>query len=244
MAAMGTLPQHELRRLEAVAGPGRSLEELIERRLSGEPLQYIEGTAAFGPIEIRVDERVMVPRPETEGILEIAARMVRNPAVIVDLCTGSGALALALKHQFRGASVFAIDLSDKAIDLARENREVTGLDINLSVGYLFDPLPASLLGKVDLLVSNPPYVAEAEFASLPEDVKREPREALVSGPTGLEVIQRIGVSAVEWLRPGGIIICEIGETQGISAASSFSGLPTVVRQDLSGRDRYVVAVKP
>lgn len=244
MAAMGTLPQHEVSRLEAVAGPGRSLEELIERRLGGEPLQYIEGTAAFGPIVLKVDHRVMVPRPETEGILELADKMVRNPAVIVDLCTGSGALALALKHRFQSASVFATDISEAALDVARENRSTTGLDINLAVGHLYDPLPVALSGVVDLIVANPPYVTELDFSSLPDDVKREPKEALVAGPTGLEVIQGIGAKAFQWLRPGGVIICEIGERQGVSASSSFSGLPTVVRQDLSGRDRYLVGVKP
>jgi methylase of polypeptide subunit release factors len=87
-------------------------------------------------------------------------------------------------------------------------------------------------------------VAEVDFADLPEDVRREPKVALVSGPTGLEVIERIGASAASWLRPGGVVICEIGEKQGISAASSFVDLPAVIRQDLTGRDRYVVAVKP
>jgi methylase of polypeptide subunit release factors len=87
-------------------------------------------------------------------------------------------------------------------------------------------------------------VAEVDFSGLPRDVQREPKLALVSGPTGLEVIQRIGASAAAWLRPGGVVICEIGERQGVSATSSFVDLPAVVRQDLGGRDRYVVAVKP
>lgn len=232
-------------RLEAVAaGDQADLEQLVSRRAGGEPLQYIEGWAAFGPIEVMVDSRVLVPRPETEGIYDLAVRMVRNPEVIVDLCTGSGALALALKHAFPGATVFATDISEDAIEVARENRHRTGLDIFLVVGDLFDPLPASLLGDVDLLVANPPYVSRAEFERLPEDVKREPKIALVSGTSGLEHIERIGASAVDWLRPGGVVICEIGERQGVSASTSFVGLPAVVRQDLGGRDRYVVAVKP
>lgn len=242
---MADLPPHELSRLEAIAGgENGSLEELVSRRIDGEPLQYIEGTAAFGPIEVKVDSRVLVPRPETEGLYEIAIRMVRNPEVIVDLCTGSGALALSLKHAFPGAAVFATDISDEAIEVARENRERTGLDIYLAVGDLFDPLPASLLGEVDLLVANPPYVAQSQFDSLPADVRREPRLALVSGATGLEHIEKIGAGASHWLRPGGVVICEIGERQGVSAATSFSDLPAVVRKDLAGRDRYVVAVKP
>ena len=241
---MKTLPDHELARLEALAGPDKPLEELVERRLNGEPLQYIEGTAAFGPLEIQVDERVLIPRPETEGLFELANKMVRMPKVIVDLCTGSGALALALKHAFPGASVFATDISEDAIEVAFANRHATGLDVYLAAGSLFDPLPASLLGEVDLIVANPPYVPEADFETLPFDVQKEPKVALVSGSTGLEVIQEIGAAAATWLRPGGVVICEIGEEQGVSASSCFADLPAVIRQDLAGRDRYVVAVKP
>lgn len=241
---MDQIPPNELSRLEAIAGPSKPLEELVARRLGGEPLQYIEGSAAFGPLDLLVDERVMVPRPETEGLFEIASRMVRHPEVIVDLCTGSGALALALKREFPSAAVFATDISEDAIDVATANKRRNNLDVYLAVGDVFDPLPAALLGEVDLLVANPPYVSEAEIAGLPDDVRREPRQALVAGPTGLEVIKAIGAGASVWLRPGGVMVCEIGETQGITASSCFVGLPTVVRQDLSGRDRYVVAVKP
>lgn len=241
---MGTIPDHEMSRLESLAGSETQLEDLIARRLAGEPLQYIEGTAAFGPLELVVDERVLIPRPETEGLYELATRLVRTPEVIVDLCTGSGALGLALKSFFPGASVFATDISAAAIEVAAFNRHRTGHHVFLAEGNLFDPLPTAILGTVDLIVANPPYVADVDFSGLPRDVQREPRIALVSGPTGLEVIQQIGASAATWLRPGGVVICEIGERQGVSASSSFRDLPAVVRQDLTGRDRYVVAVKP
>jgi release factor glutamine methyltransferase len=227
-----------------VAGPDNPIDSLLARRVAGEPLQYIEGTTQFGPLELMVDHRVLVPRPETEGLFEIASRMVRNPKVIVDLCTGSGALALALKHHFSGASVFATDISEDALEVAFLNRHKTGLDVYFVVGDLFDPLPAALLGQVDLVVANPPYVADGDFHTLPRDVQQEPRVALVSGPTGLEVIERIGAEATQWLRPGGVVVVEIGETQGVKASCTFVGLPTVVRQDATGRDRYVVAVKP
>lgn len=241
---MGVIPDHEKKRLEAVAGPERPLDELIARRVSGEPLQYIEGSAAFGPIEVAVDSRVLIPRPETEGLYELATSMVRKPEVIVDLCTGSGALALALKKEYPSAAVFGTDISPEAIEVATDNREATGLQVYLAEGDLFDPLPAAILGSVDLIVANPPYVAEVDFADLPRDVQNEPRIALVAGPSGLEVIQAIGAAAEVWLRPGGVVVCEIGEKQGVSATSSFVDLPAVVRQDISGRDRYVVAVKP
>jgi len=241
---MGVIPDHEKKRLEAVAGPERPLDELIARRASGEPLQYIEGSAAFGPIEVAVDRRVLIPRPETEGLYELATSMVRKPEIIVDLCTGSGALALALKKEYPSAAVFGTDISPEAIEVATDNREATGLQVYLAEGDLFDPLPAAILGSVDLIVANPPYVAEVDFADLPRDVQNEPRIALVAGPSGLEVIQAIGAAAEVWLRPGGVVVCEIGEKQGVSATSSFVDLPAVVRQDISGRDRYVVAVKP
>jgi release factor glutamine methyltransferase len=241
---METIPEHEMSRLQSLAGRDTPIEELIGRRLGGEPLQYIEGTAAFGPLELAVDERVLIPRPETEGLFELATRLVRAPEMIVDLCTGSGALGLALKSFFPAAAVFATDISAQAIEVAESNRQRTGQHVYLAEGNLFDPLPTAILGMVDLIVANPPYVAEVDFAALPRDVQREPRVALVSGPTGLEIIQQIGASAAAWLRPGGVVICEIGERQGVSAASSFRDLPAVVRQDLTGRDRYVVAVKP
>ena len=241
---MDRLPDHELRRLEAVAGLNGTIEELIKRRLDGEPLQYIEGTTQFGPLELFVDKRVLIPRPETETLFEMASKMVRLPEVIIDLCTGSGALALALKQRFPAAAVFATDISSDAIEVAAENMARTDTSIYLADGDLFDPLPTSLIGEVDLLVANPPYVSESEFASLPDDVKREPRVALVSGRSGLEIIERIGASASQWLRPGGVVICEIGERQGIAAASSFPDIPVVIRQDLNGRDRYVLGVKP
>ena len=241
---MGAIPDHELKRLEAVAGPDRSIDELVARRLAGEPLQYLEGTAAFASLDLVVDDRVLIPRPETEGLFEIAQRMVRAPEVIVDLCTGSGALALALKNAYPGAGVFATDISPEALEVASMNRHRTGLQVYLAEGDLFDPLPAAILGMVDLMVANPPYVAEVDFPGLPRDVQQEPRIALVAGPTGLEVIQRIGAAAGQWLRPGGVLICEIGENQGVSASSSFPDLPVVVRKDMTGRDRYLVAVKP
>jgi len=241
---MAAIPEHERARLEAVAGADAPLEELIARRLGGEPLQYIEGSAAFGPLDLMIDDRVLIPRPETEGMFELATRLVRSPEIVVDLCTGSGALALALKNRFPAAAVFATDISVDAIEVATDNRYRTGLQVYLAEGNLFDPLPTAILGTVDLIVTNPPYVAEVDFDRLPADVQREPKVALVAGPTGLEVIQRIGASAAAWLRPGGVIICEIGERQGVSATSSFLDLPAVVRQDLTGRDRYIVAVKP
>ncbi|HSO49498.1 MAG TPA: HemK/PrmC family methyltransferase, partial [Acidimicrobiia bacterium] len=152
---MSTIPDHEMSRLESLARPEAPLEDLVARRLAGEPLQYIEGSAAFGPLDLVVDDRVLIPRPETEGLFELATRLVRAPEVIVDLCTGSGALGLALKSFFPSAAVFATDISPDAIEVATSNRYRTGHQVYLAEGNLFDPLPTAILGTVDLIVANP-----------------------------------------------------------------------------------------
>ncbi len=133
----------------------------VARRRSEEPLQYIEGTASFGPIEVTVDPRVLIPRPETEQLFELARDAVDRPKVIIDLCTGSGNLAIALKATFPNAIVYATDLSSDAVDVARANARRAGLDVSVFHGDLFEPLPDHLAGRVDLIVSNPPYIAEA-----------------------------------------------------------------------------------
>ncbi len=240
---MESLPPHELRRLtEAADRSGRPLDELISARLGGEPLQYLEGTAAFGPLNLLVDRRVLIPRPETEQLWELARTLVDDPAVIVDVGTGSGALALALKRSFPSARVLATDISGEAATVASDNAIRTGLDIEVLTGDLFDPLPEELAGSIDLIVSNPPYVAEDEWDRLPEDVRREPRVALVAGDGGMAVLRRLAEGSVDWLAPGGHIVCEIGETQAAEARAWFGRhLDTVeIRRDLSGQDRFVI----
>jgi release factor glutamine methyltransferase len=253
------LPAHEARRL-LVAATGRHWTELIlgtelgafevdrfntfvERRRSNEPLQYIEGTAAFGPIEVSVDPRVLIPRPETEQLFEIACEAVDAPRVIVDLCTGSGNLAIALKATFPEATVYAVDLSEDAVDVARANVRRAGLDVTVFHGDLFEPLPVNLSGRVDLVVANPPYVAEHELNDLPADVRdHEPVAALIAGPVGDEVLARIATAASEWLAPGGIIACEMSEFHGPVVAEHFSSLGGEIRIDLSGKERFVIGV--
>jgi release factor glutamine methyltransferase len=236
-----TLPAHELRRLRAAAGedPDR-LANLVEARLGGEPLQYLEGTAPFGPLDLVVDDRVLIPRPETEQLWELARGLVDHPQVIVDLCTGSGALALALKLVFPAARVLATELSPGAVAVARANVLRLGLEVEVLEGDLLAPLPADLAGTVDLVVSNPPYVAESEWSALPADVKREPAMALVAGPDGTEMVARIAGGVGGWLRPGGVVACEMGETQGNVVRALFAGLDEVrIHRDFAGRDRFV-----
>lgn len=256
IAAHAELPNHEAIRL-VMAATGRSRADVIvgfdlteeemstyaryvDRRIADEPLQYIEGTVVFGPLEIVVDPRVLVPRPETEYILSRAIEAVDTPAIIVDLCTGSGNLALGLAYAFPDAAVYAVDLSEDAAAVASLNAQRTGLDVLVLVGDLFDPLPLSAMGRVDLLVSNPPYLARDEMDDLPADVLAEPTMALVGGERGDEVVQRIARGAPSWLAPGGVIVCEISEFDSLRSVGHFADLDGAVHQDLTGRDRFVV----
>jgi len=200
LAGVEDLPEHEAVRLlmvatdrprsdvligfDVTADERSSFDAFVERRLADEPLQYIEGTVPFGPVELLVDERVLIPRPETEYLFEQVAEMADDPRVIVDLCTGSGNLALALAATFPDADVYAVDLSPDAVEVARSNTERNNLTIEFLYGDLFEPLPEVIKGSVDVLVCNPPYLAANELAKVPSDVLREPVLALVSGPRG------------------------------------------------------------
>jgi len=223
------------------------LQALIARRLAGEPLQYLEGQVPFGPVEVKVDRRALIPRPETEQLWEaaVAALGEAGPGTpIVDLGTGSGVLALALKRVFPSAPVYATDLSPEALDLARENAAANALEVTFLPGNLFDPLPRGLRGRVELIVANPPYLSEDEWDRLPDEIRlHEPREALVAGPVGTEVLARIADEAYWWLGMGGRLLCEIGETQGEAALGLFGSYEREVRRDLAGRPRFLVARK-
>lgn len=258
------IPLHEAERLLAVA-MGRSRHQLraeaevdaeaaqryldlVRKRLGGIPLQHLEGTVQFGPIELRTDGRALVPRPETERLWEEAGAALGEAGpgtVIVDLCTGGGNLALALKHRFPLAQVYATDLSGEALALAEENAAALQLDVMFLHGDLFVPLPSELYERVDLLVANPPYVTEAEFDQLPVDVRdHDPRQALVAGPQGDEVLARIAADAYWWMGTGGWLFCEIGETQSERALELFGVyLDVEVRPDLTGRPRILVGRK-
>ena len=245
-----SLPGHEARRLAAVAAATAEPEEAFRRleadRLGGAPLQYLEGSAPFGPLDLLVDERVLIPRPETEQLWELSRRLVPAPGVVVDLCTGSGALALAWKQVAASVRVVGADLSADALDVAAINAARLGLAVEWCQGDLFAALPEGLRGEVDLVTANPPYVSESEWRDLPDDVRREPRSALVAGPTGLEILVRIAADVSAWLRPGGWIACEIGETQSRDAEALFAALldEVSIGADLSGRPRFVAGRRP
>ena len=218
-------------------------DQMVRRRIDGEPLQYIEEVVPFGPIDVRVDTRVLIPRPETERMWELASRMT-PPDIVVDLCTGSGALALAAKSTWQSADVYGTDLSSDALKVAAANGVHNGLEIRWCQGDVFDALPEGLAGTVGLITANPPYVAEADADSLSPEVRAfEPPMALFAGVDGMGVIRTIGAQASEWLAPGGEIWCEIGAGQGSAAVECFTGLEAEIVEDLSGRGRYVHGVK-
>ncbi|NIA26160.1 MAG: HemK family protein methyltransferase [Gammaproteobacteria bacterium] len=191
------LPLHEAERLlMAVTGRSRSglytggaptagesarFARLVVRRRAGEPLQYLERIIPFGPADLRVDGRALIPRPETEYLWEQASQVIGGAGSgtrIVDLCTGSGALAVALKKAFPEARITATDLSEEALVLAAENAAMNDLAVDFYQGDLFSALPAAMNGRIDLLVTNPPYVSEAEYRALPDEIRsygRAPR---------------------------------------------------------------------
>lgn len=254
------LPPHEAERLlrlvtgatraDVVAGISlsdeqrRRYEKLVDRRRRGEPLQYLEGSVPFGPVEVHVDPRVLIPRPETERMFELAAAGP-VPEVVVDLGTGSGALALAAKATWPDADVYGTDISADALAVARRNGVENSLEVDWRHGDLFAALPPELAGRVDLLVTNPPYVATIDADSLRADVREhEPAMALFAGIDGLSLIRRIGAESARWLASGGEVWCEIAADQGRLAPPCFVGLDTRVVADLTGRSRYVHGTLP
>jgi release factor glutamine methyltransferase len=216
------------------------------RRCVGEPLQHLTGDQAFRRIVVRVRPRVFIPRPETEILVGAAVEVLASVAepVVVDVATGTGAVALAIKDELPDATMFATDLSPEAVELARENARSLDLPVTVLEGDLLEPLPADLHGRVDAVVCNPPYVAEGARDTLPADVLAEPPLAVFGG---IETYERLFAQAVGWLAPGGIVAVEIEETAAgvvtkAAANEGFEGI--IVRQDLTGRDRVLVARRP
>ncbi len=191
----------------------------VARRASREPLQYITGRKGFRYLELEVDPRVLIPRPETELLaqraVELASAAGGRP-VVVDVGTGSGCVALSVARECPAAAVFATDISPDALEVARSNAVREGLDgvVAFRRGDLLEALEEGLRGKLDLVVSNPPYIREGEFPTLPPEVREhEPRTALVAGPAGTEVHLRLMEQALSWLAPHGCLLMEGGADQ-------------------------------
>lgn len=221
-----------------------AFRQLLQRRVGGEPLQYILGSAEFYGLELAVGPGVLIPRPETERLVDFALEFCASGVAVCDLCTGSGGIALALANQRpRLAAAYATDLSAEALGYARGNAERLGLAVTFLQGDLFAPLPAG--SRFAVVTANPPYVSAGAYETLPAEVKdHEPRLALWAGHDGLAVVRRIARESPRFLIPGGVVLCEISAEQGAAARRLFAGAgfdPVAVRQDYSGRDRVVVA---
>lgn len=231
------------------------LDAMLARWRDGEPLQYVLGSWQFRRIELMVDPRVLIPRPETEWVCETAlaiAQTLAAPRTIVDLGTGSGAIGLSLAAELPigTTTVWLVDVSPDALDVARANLAGVGRvasAVQVVEGSWFDCLPKSLRGNLDLVVANPPYIAECDQQVEPSVRRWEPHIALFSGPDGLDDIRAITVAAPHWLRAGGWLVMEIGHEQGgavvqLLRANGFVQIE--IRPDLAGRDRIAVAQRP
>lgn len=261
------------------AGAAVELARLVARRASGEPLQHIEGTVAFRGLVLRADPRALVPRPETEQLIDVVlntlrrdagvpnpepgVRIVRRPPgtgsarratagsvdAALDVGTGSGAIALSLVAEGIARRAVGIDRSAEALEQARENRERAGIDASAVELRLAGEDPFEALAsdeRFDLLVSNPPYVRDAELPELPRDVRdHEPLVALAGGADGLELVRTIAAGAPAHLRSGARLFLEIGADQGRAATAVLEADPgwadVRVHRDLSDRERFVTA---
>jgi len=227
----------------------RNMDRLVERRAKREPLQYILGYVEFFGLKIRVGRGVLIPRPETELLAEEAIKImskfeIQNSDVrILDICTGSGCLALALAREFHGAQVYGIDISDIAIEYANENAGLNRLDnIKFIKGSLFEPVRGLTF---DLIVSNPPYIRSEDIKDLQPEIKDwEPRDALDGGEDGLDSYRSIIPMVKNYLKPGGYLVLELGAYQAVSVRdmaedAGFSDINLV--KDYAGIDRILVA---
>jgi release factor glutamine methyltransferase len=226
-------------------------DDMVERRAAGEPLQYVLRRWGFRTLDLLVDPRVLIPRPETEVVVEVAIRELRRidsqRPLVADLGTGSGAIALSIAVEVPAAHVWATDASEDALAVARANLAGVGspaaVRVRMAQGRWFDALPAAFRGQFDVVVSNPPYIAAGE--SLPAEVADwEPESALVAGPTGTEAIIDIVAGAVSWVSPVGALVVEIAPHQADEARTLArdAGFADVdIRPDLNGRARVLVA---
>jgi release factor glutamine methyltransferase len=211
------------------------------RRCTGDPVQHVTGRQQFRRLELEVRPGVFVPRPETEVLVDVALDALRGVTapVVVDVGTGTGAVALSIKKECPDARAYATDLSPAAVELARSNADRLELDITVLEGDLLAPLPTELAGAVAAVVSNPPYVSPEEYESLPAEVRADPELALLGGT---DVHRRLVEDSPRWLEPAGALVVEIGADQGAEVAAIFeaAGFEHVhVLPDLSGRDRVV-----
>ncbi|HWO23153.1 MAG TPA: peptide chain release factor N(5)-glutamine methyltransferase [Kofleriaceae bacterium] len=222
--------------------------ELIKRRLGGEPVAYLLGEHEFWALPFYVDASVLVPRPDTETVIEVA-RGLRDPAApcrVLDLCTGSGAIAISLAKELPAAQVVATEVSPEAAAIARRNAERNAVAerVEIRAGDLFAPVAGE---RFDLIVANPPYIATAVIATLAPEVRREPALALDGGPDGLAFYDRICAAAAAHLLPGGAIVLEHGfdQADAVRARLEAAGFSRVtLTRDLGKNPRVTSGVLP
>lgn len=214
----------------------RILGELIERREKGEPLQYILGEWEFMGFPFAVDERVLIPRQDTELLCETALERIRNYAYrnVLDLCTGSGCVAIALQ-KLAGVQMTASDASRDALDVAKENAKLNDAEVEFVESDLFNCVE----GKFDLITCNPPYLSEQDMAVLQKEIKFEPAAALYGGVDGLDFYRRIANEYKPHLEAGGTLLLEIGSTQGENVCTLFGGNAKILN-DLNGNPRVMI----
>ncbi|MFF1922619.1 putative protein N(5)-glutamine methyltransferase [Streptomyces sp. NPDC058221] len=218
--------------ITSTADDPAALTAMVERRVAGLPLEHVLGWAQFSGLRIAVDPGVFVPRRRTEFLIRQAVELAPGPAVVVDLCCGTGALGAALAAALDGVELHACDVEPAAVRCARRNIGELG---RVYEGDLFAPLPGSLRGRVDVLLANVPYVPTEDVALLPAEARvHEPLVALDGGGDGLDVMRRVAAEAPQWLAPGGSLLVETSERQAARAEETIGGsglIPRVVSSD-------------
>jgi len=220
-----------------------SLNQIIKQKIAGKPLEYIFNSADFLGRKFYVDERVLIPRPETEElILKTQKKLKQTPKNILDLCTGSGCIGISLALNYPHAQITCSDISAPALDVAAQNAKTHKVKIKFTKSNLFN----NINGTFDLIISNPPYIKEADILMLSPEVKKEPRLAQIGGKEGTEIIEKIIKVAPQFLAPGGLLALEIGDKEGQKVLQFFSRdiwCNFILEHDLAGLDRFVFAFK-
>ena len=252
LAGTGRSGLRALRDRALSAADRARLDAWLARRIAGEPVQYITGLAAFRDLDLEVTPAVLIPRPETEGLVEAVLEVLRGEvsrwprARVLDLGTGSGAIALAIAQEWPAASVFASDASPAALEVARRNARAARLEsrVEFREGDWFDAVGSD--ERFEIVTSNPPYIADDEAAALPRDVRdHEPAAALFSGPTGLEALREIIEQSPRHLVGGGLLALELAESRArevagwLEGAHDWSGVELI--DDLAGQPRVLLA---
>ncbi len=218
----------------------------VKRLILGEPLQYITGIQEFMKLNFLVTKDVLIPRPDTEILVEEVIRKAENISnpVILDLCTGSGAIAVSLAKYIKNAHICAVDISSKALEIAKKNAELNGVKNNIEFieSNLFDKIKER---KFDIIVSNPPYIETETIKTLSKDVQSEPKIALDGGKDGLDFYRKIADSGSKYLNRQGYICLEIGYNQRIAVRQILENKKRYVNinciKDLCGNDRVIIA---